>query len=771
MNPAEPNPQPQNANLVQANAWLPYCGVFALGLAVRVLYLFNLRHSPMMDVVVGDAVEFDKWAQAIAKGDWIGDRPFQVAPLYQYFLAAIYAVWGRDLFAVRCVQIVLGAASCAFLAGAGCFFFSRKVGIGSGFLLALYPPAVFFDGLIQKASLDLFFMTLFLLFIGAFQERQRWPRLFAAGLALGWLTLTRENALVLAPLILIWIFTRWKNEAVRLKMIWSALFLGGFALVLLPVGIRNKVVGGEFILTSSNFGLNLYLGNNLKSDGYYAALREERASMNYELEDSRALAEMDLGHSLTPREISHYWAKKSLDYIRSNPGRFLKILGLKWTMVWNAGEIADTEDDATYYGYSSLLRILDWFFHFGTLAAFALLGLLMSWDRRDTRWLLWTMILIFALSVTAFIVFARYRYPMVPLLILYAAEAPFAIADSWRALNWKKLAWCGAVAAPAALFFNWPLKLDFDQRANTLTNIAGGYAQQGKTEEAIRYFVEAVKVNPMFNKAYYNIGILLTNENRFEEAEAQLKEAMRIQPSADAYCALGYNAMRRGKTDDAISLFRQALDLKPDHVATHQYLGQLLADHGDWEGAVEHFSRALRSDPRNADLHNRLAVALASHGRADEAMKHFNAALQTDQANPDTHNNMAVELAREGKREEAMDHFLTVLRVSPGFPGIHRNIATILEQMGKIGEAETHLREAIRATPDDATSQNNLGVLLIRRGQVNEAAQHFAEALRIKSDYASAKQNLRRALDAGATLSSGGATTPTLEAKPVEKAK
>ena len=52
--------------------------------------------------------------------------------------------------------------------------------------------------------------------------------------------------------------------------------LGGAALVLLPVGLRNLAVGGEFHLTKSQFGPNFYIGNGPQADGGYVALREGR---------------------------------------------------------------------------------------------------------------------------------------------------------------------------------------------------------------------------------------------------------------------------------------------------------------------------------------------------------------------------------------------------------------------------------------------------------------------------------------------------------------
>jgi 4-amino-4-deoxy-L-arabinose transferase-like glycosyltransferase len=247
--------------------------ILVVAFVMRAVYLWQVRQAPEFALLVGDAVTYDEWASRIANGDWLGKGVFYQAPLYPYFLGILYTVFGRDLWVVRLVQIVLGAGSCALLARAGRSFFNRTTtGLLAGALLAVYPTAIFFDGSIQKSVLDLFFICALLAVLGKLLERSQNRWWLVAGLVLGLLALTRENALLFLPIVLAWLFITWRGELWKTRLQWAGLVLLGLAAVLLPVGYRNLRVGGEFHLTTAQFGPNFYIGNGRAATGFYEPL-------------------------------------------------------------------------------------------------------------------------------------------------------------------------------------------------------------------------------------------------------------------------------------------------------------------------------------------------------------------------------------------------------------------------------------------------------------------------------------------------------------------
>ena len=520
--------------------------VFLAALLVRVAYLWELRDADVSRILVGDASLYDRWAREIARGDWLGDSVFYQAPLYPYFLGVLYwllpagavvsvapGVAAPAVVVTRLVQALLGASACVLLALAGRSFFSPAVGLIAGAVLAVYAPAVFFDGLIQKAVLDLFLTTALLWLLG-----QRGPdpgagRTLGAGLVLGLLGLTRENTLVLIPVVAAWLVFRAWGEwggARRRRLAHAGLFLAGVGLVLGPVAVRNRMVGGEWFLTTAQLGPNLFIGNNARANGLYAPLRWGRGDPRLERQDATELAEAARGRPLTPAEVSRYWTTRTLADIRAEPGRWLRLLGWKLALTWNAAEPIDSEDPAVYADSSVLLRSLGWLVHFGTVAPLAVVGLWTTRRQWRRLWLLYAVLVAGTVSIVAFYVFARYRYLLVPVVVLFAAAGIQGVVETWRGRQIGTLAGAVGILLAAGVAVNLPLVRDTTARAVTYRNLGATLAREGQPDEALRYFEKAVAANPAYVEGQLSLARVLDGLGRHEEAVARYRLVLRLRP-------------------------------------------------------------------------------------------------------------------------------------------------------------------------------------------------------------------------------------------------
>lgn len=641
-----------------------FAAIVAGAFVLRLIYLTEIQSIPLFYHLAGDGWTYDEWAQRIAAGDWLGSGVFYQAPLYPYFLGAQQFLFGHSLWLIRIVQITLGSIACGLIFLVGEKLFSRRAGIAAGVILACYAPAVFFDALIEKSILDLFLLTVMLFILVNVRGSEGWGHWLGAGVVLGLLGLARENALILVPVVALWIGLHFSERprAERARML--GLFLAGVLLVLIPIGMRNLAVGGEFALTTSQFGPNFFIGNNAAADGTYGSVRKAIGETQLEGTDAKRLAERAAGRELSARAVSSYWFHQALDYIKSRPGAWLGLLGKKWLLVWNAREIEDSDDFYIYQDFSGLLAFLGGFSHFGILAPLAALGVFLTRRHWRRLWLFYAMIFALALSVAIFYVFGRYRFPLVPLLVLFAGAAIAEVSRFYgRERAWPSIAGAAAIFFFAAMVVNWPLRGWPGPSAEGYNNLSNAYYKQGRVDEAVRVAQNAVALAPEYGIAHYNLGNLFAAQGRFDQAKQHFEEALRLYPN---------------------------------YAEVHSNYGQLLAERGDIEGGTRFFARAVALNPSLSRAQLNLGVALAKQGRTMEAIRPLREAVRLDPEAPQASYYLGSVYAALNRYADAAESFQRALGIAPHFAPAHQSLAQLLAMQGKTAEAKLHYEEAIR---------------------------------------------------------------------------
>jgi Flp pilus assembly protein TadD len=616
--------------------------LFGLAFAVRAVYLLELRGEVVVEVLIGDGYGYDQWARALVAGDSRAPAVFYQAPLYPYFLAGVYRLTGGSIAAVLWLQAALGALACVLLGLAGRRFFGARAGWLAGGLLAIYPYALFYGGLVEKSALALVCLCLLLLLLGHARDDPRARLPFAAGLALGALSLLRENALALLPVIAVWLLVEPRSAARRARALRAAAACAGTLLMLAPVAWRNAAHGGGGLLpTTFQLGTNLYAGNYHGSSGRYVPPREGGGFPGREESDARQLAEAASGRPLTPAGVSRYWTAKTIEEIRAAPVDWLVLMARKTLLLWNAEEVIDTEAPEVYADESALLAGLAAVFHFGVLLPAAAFGIAATFADRRRLWLLYALIAGMAASVVIFFVLGRLRFPLAPLLILFAAAGLAALPELARSR--RRLAVCCAWLAAGALLANAPVPgAGVDPRALTWNDLGVALRREGRSDEALAWFDRAIARDPGFYRAVLNKAEVLRT---------------------------------RGETQAALGLFRQAVALQPGSAVARQHLAAALKDAGATSEALAEIRRALELDPGHVASGSLLGLLLVQAGRPAEAIPHLAHYTERRPDDPRGFNNLGVALAKAGRRSEARAAFQQALRLDPAHAGALRNLA------------------------------------------------------------------------------------------------
>ncbi len=364
-----------------------------LAFIIRLLFIAFYSNNALAG---GDSAAFWSFAEGIASGSgfrssiepWLADRP----PLYPYFLAGVFLLFGKAPLTVFIVQALLGAVS-AFVF----YFAARRMltdleSLFAASLFAIFPPFLLFtkQNLAEAIYIPIWVGLLFCLL--TICQRPEKKYLLAAGLLLGLLALARREALFLGILTVIFLlrshssFNAWR-KVFQLSTVIFVLAL----LTVLPWLLRNQLVLGRPILSSSG-GINFMVGNNPLAEGAYTppptSWQQQFVGLGELARDQKAT---DL----------------SMQWIRENPADFVRLLPKKLMVLWGPAHnlVLDGADwFLLFFAAFGFMRLFQQQSHRGAIAVVSLLPLL-------------TTTLIGLIFVGAW----RYRLIVYPGLILLAA--------------------------------------------------------------------------------------------------------------------------------------------------------------------------------------------------------------------------------------------------------------------------------------------------------------------------------------------------------------
>lgn len=588
-------------------------GLFLFALLVRLIYFFHLKDFALFQVPLLDAGFYDGWAQGIVSGDWLSrsKSTYFLSPGYPYFLAVIYGLGGRNLNAVAGTQFLLGSLNCILIYLISKEVFNKVVGITAAGMAAIYGVSVWLEGLLVTASVITFLNLLVLLAILKGVKKDSKLLLLLAGIFLGCSAQFRPNIFLFAPLIILWFAVVLSRQGgIKKICLHSAWFIGGILVILSPVIIRNWIVTKNLSFTAASGGMNFYIGNNPAATGGYAERGFDAANPLYQGENYRQEAARILGRELTPGESSKFWFQQGLDFIKSQPQKWLKLLGRKFILFWNQKEIPMNYN---YYFFKKHLPILKFFpLGFSIIAPLGLLGMVISalsasGPDQKSRWLLVGYMLAYVLMLVLFFVSCEYRYPVVPVLLIFAGYSCWWIVSQLKERHYIKniMVACGLVGL---IFFVNFRKGSANGFLRERSKLAAACMEKGKIGEGIREFEELVKSHPGDAGFHYNLGVAYTDERvaNYIAAAKELELAVQYEPhgpyAEKYYYKLGEVYVKLEDYPEAKQAYLKVIQINPRNAGAQQFLGNIHYLKGRNDLAIKYWQRSLEIYSDNPSL-------------------------------------------------------------------------------------------------------------------------------------------------------------------------
>lgn len=434
---AEAEPEPPQARPAHrsTNKWL--VAIVVLALAARIL----------IAVATQSWVFADRWhygfemgaiASSIAAGNgfsWPGNPPRPTAwmpPTYPFVMAGVFKVFGifskPSAVVLELMQAILSALTCLLVYAVGKRVFNARAGLLAAFLFAVYPPSIHFA--VQKiwgTTLVVFCLFVILLLFLKLADNPTTRRALALGAVLGFTALLDPVILGAIPFAFVWLYLRIGRDKRRLART-AVITVVTLLAVCSPWVVRNYVTLGQFVFIKSNFGNELYKGNNPTATGIDAVqVREAQDALRGKLQAS--------GQAEDEAQQNAVLLRRAVAFIADHPDQFAKFTGLRLLAFWT--NIRGKSQDPEARGLVAAIYF--------ALLALALAGLAFRSGRTPDAWLLWIFVLTLPLPYyITVIVDWRYRFPVEAILIVLAGNT----LD--QALRW----WKRRAAAPAALGYS-----------------------------------------------------------------------------------------------------------------------------------------------------------------------------------------------------------------------------------------------------------------------------------------------------------------------------
>ena len=605
---------------------------------IRLAYLAGAAQSPLELHPALDGRVNDQEAWSLLRGSPPADagaQPYFRPPGYARFLAAVYAAAGHDLHAPRVAQALLGALSVLLLGLLAASLWEPRVGVVAALLGALFGPAIYFEGELVSASLELFLALLSLWLLVEGEKRRSGAWCAAAGAAIALAAVTRPTILPFAAIAAVWLL--WRRVPAGAVALFAAASLS------LPAActIRNAAVAGDPVFIASQGGINFYIGNHARADGTTPYVPGLGSGVTATYDAPRHEAERLAGRTLRASEVSAFWFAQGTELWRDDLRAALALFAKKIAMVWNRRELPNTQDQAFFAPFNSWLFRGPWLLGFALLAPIALVA---AWFERKRA----AILLLYAAALTAvtaaFFVCDRFRLPLLAFVAPLAAAGLVRAWDAWKARragaegagaastgadggSTRRIAIAGAllVAAIALVWLPFP-RWQRVEEGMSWFRLATAYEQAHDDRQAARSYLLAERAGLAAPEFYNNYGLVALRQGDLPTAGDRFRRAVALDPSYGAALAnLAEVYVQQEKWSEAAAAYSAAAGAVPEHAADFlTNAGVIYQRTGRTEAARVAFVRALAARP-DFEL---AAEALRSLGPDPDEVSHRKATAE-----------------------------------------------------------------------------------------------------------------------------------------------
>lgn len=241
----------------------------------------------------------------------------------------------------------------------------------------------------------------------------------------------------------------------------------------------------------------------------------------------------------------------------------------------------------------------------------------------------------------------------------------------------------------------------------------------GQTEDALKAFAEARRINPALPAAPYGMGIALSRLNRPEAAAQRLAEAIYLNPDFAA-------------TPEVLELMRS----RPEYAELFLEMGEAYARKLYPTAAAPYLEEYLRLNPNSRPGRRALAWASFWAGQEDKAHALFQTLITVNKTDSDAHLGDGLALLSRGHLDMAEPHLKDAVRLDPTNALAWRALALLQARQGRSQEAARTTAAAPKSRQERLDRMSATGFAALSEGRLGDAMAGFRRAVALDSSLA-----------------------------------
>ena len=265
--------------------------------------------------------------------------------------------------------------------------------------------------------------------------------------------------------------------------------------------------------------------------------------------------------------------------------------------------------------------------------------------------------------------------------------------------------------------------------------------RQKDIEGAAEYFSKALIIYPNHKKArkgldnvtkqFLNAGNKSYKRGNLSKATSYYEKALKFDPNFYlAYFQLGVLQKKQGQSQAAISSLNKVLEIKPDHDKTWFTLGTAYETDGKLDMAVEHYQKAIDINPGYTKAYGNMGKILTEKQEYKKAEDILKTVMQIDSDYADGYMRLGLLYIEQEKFQEATDNLEKSVAIDKNDFNKYYNLASAYNQIGKWNDAAAAAQSCIDLKKKFGGGWMELGLAEIGRKNNTRAKRHFEQARR-----------------------------------------